>query len=92
MDLNNQREMDQPEDDSSVQKDREKWNYVFLESLKTALFLPIVILLTEIFILKTWLDWHESTGELLYDYLFLFSMIFLIFVVFHLLRWKHLSK
>ncbi len=69
-------------------KQKKKWNYVFVESLKMALFLPLVILFTEIFILDSWPGWEEKSVELVYDYLFLFSVIFLIFVVFHLIRWK----
>jgi len=68
------------------------WNYVFVESIKMALFLPLVILLTEIFILKTWPDVQERLLDLLFDYLFLFSIIFLIFVVFHLARWRYYKR
>lgn len=73
-------------------RQRKKWNYIFLESLKMALFLPLVILLVEIFILGSWTDLGERRGELAADYLFLFSMIFLIFVVFHLIRWQRYKR
>lgn len=74
------------------EKQRKKWNYVFLESLKMAIFLPVVILLTEIFILDSWPGWEERSMELVYDYLFLFSVIFLIFVIFHLIRWRRYKQ
>jgi len=74
------------------EKQRKKWNYVFLESLKMALFLPVVILLAEIFILDSWPGWEERSVELIFDYLFLFSVIFLIFVIFHLIRWKRYKQ
>lgn len=67
---------------------RRKWNYIFSGSFKMALFLPLVILSVEIFILDYWPDVRNRIPELLYDYLFLFSMIFLIFVCYHLLSWK----
>jgi membrane protein YdbS with pleckstrin-like domain len=69
------------------ERQKKKWNYVFLESLKMALFLPLVILAVEIFLLDSWPDWRDRYLQLAYDYLFLFSMIFLIFVLFHLIRW-----
>lgn len=68
-----------------------KWNYVFVESLKMALVLPVVILAIEIFILNTWQGYRDQPLGLIYDYLFMFSVIFLIFVIFHLLRWRRLS-
>lgn len=73
-------------------KQKRKWNYVFLESLKMALFLPLIILFTEIFILSSWPGWEERPVELVYDYLFLFSVIFLIFVIFHLIRWRRYKQ
>ncbi len=69
-------------------KNRKKWNYVFWESLKMALFLPAVILFTEIFILDIWPDFREEPMAVVYDYVFLFSVIFLIFVLFHIIRWR----
>lgn len=69
---------------------QKKWNYIFLESLKMAFILPLVILFTEIFILDIWPDIQGIPIELIYDYLFLFSMIFLIFVVYHLMYWNRL--
>jgi len=72
--------------------EQKKWNYIFLESLKMGLFLPIVILFTEIFILGTWSNIREAPLKLVFDYMFLFSMIFLIFVVYHLFRWHRLTK
>ncbi len=72
--------------------EKNKWNYVFLESLKMAVVLPLVILAVEMFLLHTWPDMTESPERLLYDYLFLFSMIFLFFVVFHLFLWKRDSE
>ncbi len=92
MDWNKRWKANQPEDRAGEEKMRKKWNYVFLESLKMSLFLPLVILFTEIFILNTWPDLRENPGVLLYDYLFLFSMIFLVFVIYHLLRWNRMSK
>ncbi len=74
------------------EKQKKKWNYVFVESLKMALLLPLVILLAEIFLLGSWPDWEEKPLELVSDYLFLFSVIFLIFVVFHLIRWKRYKQ
>jgi membrane protein YdbS with pleckstrin-like domain len=73
-------------------RQKKKWNYVFLESLKMALFLPLVILSVEIFILDSWPGLGGRMGELAADYLFLFSMIFLIFTVFHLLRWQKYKR
>ncbi len=81
-----------PGPDGKPDRQKKKWNYIFLESLKMALFLPLVILFTEIFIMDSWPGWQERSLELVYDYLFLFSMIFLIFVVFHLIRWKRYKQ
>ncbi len=81
------KERELPTDDQ-----KRKWNYIFLESLKMALFLPLVILFVEIFILRSWPDVKERPGELAADYLFLFSLIFLIFVVFHLVRWHRYKR
>ena len=69
-----------------------KWNYVFVESLKMALLLPLIILFIEIFILNTWPDLRERPMDLVHDYLFMFSIVFLIFVVFHLVRWQKRDK
>lgn len=66
---------------------KSKWNYVFLESFKMALVLPVVILLVEIFILDAWPDLNEYRRELLFDYLFMFSIIFPVFVVYHIIVW-----
>lgn len=72
--------------------DRNKWNYIFLESLKLALLLPLIILAVEIFILESWPDIQEKPQQLLFDYLFLFSAVFLIFVAYHLIQWRrHMS-
>lgn len=79
------------EESESGNNNPRKWNYVFVESLKMALVLPVVILAIEIFILNTWQGFRNQPFGLLYDYLFMFSVIFLIFVIFHLLRWRRLS-
>ena len=73
---------------AEVASGRRKWNYIFTGSFKMAIFLPLVILSVEIFVLDYWPDVRNRIPELLYDYLFLFSIIFLIFVCFHLLSWK----
>ncbi len=69
-----------------------KWNYVFWESLKMAFFLPLVILFVEIFIFDIWQDFEDNPIALLFDYLFLFSIIFLIFVIFHVIVWNRQTK
>ncbi len=85
-------ESNKPRSGEKRLRQRKMWNYVFVESIKMALFLPLVILLTEIFILKTWPDVQERLVDLLFDYLFLFSIIFLIFVIFHLARWRYYKR
>ncbi len=85
-------ERNQPWSEEKRDRQRKKWNYVFVESLKMALILPLVILFTEIFILGTWPDVRERPMALVFDYLFLFSMIVLIFVGFHLVRWQRYKK
>jgi hypothetical protein len=84
--------MNRPGSKEELVRARDKWNYVFIESLKMALFLPLVILFTEIFILDTWPELQENPIQLIYDYLFLFSMIFLIFTGYHLLRWRKIVR
>ncbi|MEX0681749.1 MAG: hypothetical protein WD097_10250 [Balneolales bacterium] len=79
-------------EERTVFQEGRKWNYVFLQSLKMALFLPLVVLMIEIFILRTWPDIRERTLDLLYDYFFMFSLIFLVFVIFHLLQWRRRSN
>lgn len=73
-------------------RQKKKWNYIFFESLKMALFLPLVILSVEVFILGFWSDLGDRRGEFAADYLFLFSMVFLIFTVFHIIRWQKYKR
>ncbi|MFO8030799.1 MAG: hypothetical protein R6U28_13140 [Cyclonatronaceae bacterium] len=73
-------------------RQKKKWNYVFIESLKMALLLPLIILFAEVFILETWPGIRESPLLLLIDYVFLFSMIFLLFVVYHLIYWQRYKR
>ncbi len=78
--------------DELPERQKKKWNYVFLESLKMALFLPLIILAVEVFLLDSWPDWRDRYLQLAYDYLFLFSLIFLVFVIFHLIRWHRYKR
>lgn len=78
------------EEKTKGKEGRKKWNFVFLESLKMAVILPLVILFIEVFILKTWSNIGEHPVALVPDFLFLFSIIFLIFVIYHLLLWKRM--
>ena len=78
------------EDDNNGEK--KKWTYIFIESLKLAVLLPLIILAVEMFLLDAWPDVREHPEQLLFDYLFLFSAIFIIFVGFHFVQWRRRSR
>lgn len=73
-------------------RERSKWNYVFLESLKMAVLLPLIILMIEYFLPYDRPGSDSRIYALISDYFFMFSVIFLIFVVYHLVYWNRTRK
>lgn len=73
-------------------RERSKWNYVFLESLKMAVLLPLVILAIEYFMPYGRPEPANRIYALVSDYFFMFSVIFLIFVIYHLVYWGRTRK
>ena len=69
-------------------RERSKWNYVFLESLKMAVLLPLVVLIIEFFLPHGRHEPDNRLYALILDYFFMFSVIFLIFVGYHLVYWS----
>ncbi|MDG5767435.1 hypothetical protein QA596_08160 [Balneolales bacterium ANBcel1] len=80
------------EEEVAETRSRSKWNYVFSESLKMALLLPAIVLLIEVFLFGAWPDISDRPIVLLFDYAFLFSVVFLVFVLYHLFRWRKLNR
>ena len=69
-----------------------KWNAILMESLKMALLLPLIILGIEALFLHGWQELFSDLPNLLFDYLFMFSVIFLVFALLHLLLWNRQPK
>ncbi|MDI6400956.1 hypothetical protein QLX67_03030 [Balneolaceae bacterium ANBcel3] len=71
---------------------KRKWNHIFWESLKMAALLPVLVLFIEYVYSGMSRAFFADLSALAADFVFMFSVVFLVFVAYHVLLWKNTSQ